>query len=51
MYTRIMIIITSEKASIEEIKKMLEDFESYIKVVIDVDKKILAGRGDRHFDA
>ena len=30
---------------------MLEDFDSYIKVVIDIENKILAGGGDRHFDA
>lgn len=46
-----MIVITHQKATEEQIQQMLEDFESYIKVVIDIDNKILAGGGDRHFDA
>jgi len=46
-----MIIITTIKPTEEEIDKMLEDFESYIKVVIDIEEGILAGGGDRHFDA
>ncbi len=46
-----MIIITTQKATEEQIKQMLEDFESYIKVVIDIENKILGGGGERHFDA
>lgn len=46
-----MVIIIDKKANKEQITKMLEDFDSYIKVVIDIDKGILAAGGDRHFDA
>lgn len=45
-----MVIIISKKASKEEIRKMAEDFDGYIKVVVDVDKGILAGGGERHVD-
>ena len=46
-----MILIVSKKATFEEIKKMSEDFDGYIKVVVDLEKKIFAGGGKRHFDA
>ena len=46
-----MIILTNKKATKVELEQMLEDFESYIKVVIDIDNKILAGESDRYFDA
>lgn len=46
-----MIIIIKRKATPEQIKKMAEDFDGYIKVVIDVKENILAGGGERHFDA
>lgn len=46
-----MIIIVDKKATKDEIKKMAEDFEGFIKVVVDIDKKLLAGGGERHFDA
>ena len=29
---------------------MAQDYEGYIKVVVDVELKILAGGGERHFD-
>ncbi len=47
-----MILILKKKATEEEIKKMAEDFgEGYIKVIVDVEQGILAGGGERHFDA
>lgn len=46
-----MILIIRRKATEEEIKKMEEDFNGYIKVVVDVDQKILVGGGKRHVDA
>ena len=47
-----MIIVISKKATEEELEKMAEDFGGdYIKVVIDVSMSILAGGGERHFDA
>lgn len=47
-----MILIIRKKATKEEIQKMAEDFGgAYIKVVIDIERRILAGGGERHFDA
>lgn len=46
-----MILIMRTKATQEEIKKMSEDYQGYIKVVVDVERKILAGGGERHSDA
>ena len=45
-----MIIILNKKGSSEEIQKMSGEFDGYIKVVVDIDKRILAGGGSRHFD-
>ena len=45
-----MLLVISEKAAGDEIKKMAEDFDGYIKVVVDIEKGILAGGGERHFD-
>ena len=43
-------IIIQKRATKKQIKKMVEQFEGYIKLVVDVEKGILAGGGDRHFD-
>ena len=43
-------MIIREKATKEELNKLSRHFDGYIKVVVDIDKKILAGGGDRHFD-
>ena len=45
-----MIIVINKKAAIEQIQKMSEEFDGYIKIVVDIDKEILAGGGKRHFD-
>ena len=47
-----MIIIFKKRATEKELKKVAEDFdEIYIKVVVDVERQILAAGGERHFDA
>lgn len=47
-----MILIFEKKATNEEIKKVAEDFGGlYIKVVVDIEREILAAGGERHFDA
>lgn len=46
-----MILVIRKKATEEEIKKMAEDFDGFIKVVVDLEQEILAGGGERHFDA
>lgn len=46
-----MILIIRKKATREELQKMAEDLDGYIKIVIDVEQKILAGGGKKHVDA
>src|SRR3990167_3398771 len=46
-----MILIIRAKASDKDIKKMARDFDGYIKLVVDTEKEILAGGGERHVDA
>ncbi|MBI3397606.1 hypothetical protein HY045_03965 [Candidatus Woesebacteria bacterium] len=43
-------LIIKKKASKKEIGELSEHFSGYIKVVVDVERKILAGGGDRHAD-
>ena len=45
-----MLLIIRKKATQDEISRMAEDFDGYIKVVVDVGQEILAGGGERHFD-
>lgn len=45
-----MLIIVQKKATDGQIKKMAEDFDGYIKVVVDIHEGILAGGGKRHFE-
>lgn len=44
------IIILRSKASPEQIEKMAENYQGYIKLVVDVKRKILAGGGEKHVD-
>ena len=46
-----VILIIRKKASEEEIEKMAEDFDGYIKIVVDVEREILAAGGKKHVDA
>ena len=46
-----MIIIVTKKITKDETEKVAEDFDGYIKVVVDIKQKILAAGGERHFDA
>jgi len=45
-----MLLTINKKATQEEIKKMAEDFDGYIKVVVDIFQEVLAGGGKRHFE-
>lgn len=45
-----MIIILTKKATEEQIKKMCHEFGNYIKVVVDIEKGILAGGAAMHYD-
>lgn len=45
-----MLIILTQKTTPEQIEKMSEDYDGYIKFVVDVGKKIVAGGGERHVE-
>lgn len=45
-----MLLVIKKRAAKGEIKEMAEDFDGYIKLVVDVERKILAGGGERHFE-
>ena len=45
-----MLLIIKKKADEETIKKISEDLDGYVKVVIDVKRKILAAGGKLHVD-
>ncbi|MBP9700399.1 hypothetical protein KBD71_03925 [Candidatus Woesebacteria bacterium] len=45
-----MIITKAQPFSIEEIEKLKEQFEVYIKTVIDIEKKVCSAGMDRHFE-
>lgn len=46
-----MLLLISKKATKQQIQDIAEDFGGYIKVVVDIQKKILAGGGGMHADA
>lgn len=45
-----MLVLLSKKTDFETLKKASEDLDGYIKVVIDVKKKIMTVGGTRHVD-
>lgn len=46
-----MIITKTNPFTKEEIKRLKEQFSTYIKTVIDVDKKVCSAGADRHFES
>lgn len=46
-----MILTKSSAFTQEEIKKIRERFEVYVKTVIDIQQKICSAGGDRHFES
>lgn len=46
-----MIITKSQPFTKEEIKKLQEQFDVYIKTVIDIKRKICSAGADRHFES
>lgn len=46
-----MIVVLTGKASKSDIKKASEEFKDFIKIVIDIEKGILAAGGKLHADA
>lgn len=45
-----MIHIIREQATPEEMQEMLEMLETYVKLAVDIDRRILAGGGAMHAD-
>jgi len=45
-----MLIIIRSKIDSESLKQVAEDLKGYIKVVVDVRRKILSAGGDKHVD-
>ena len=45
-----MIVTTNEPYSFEEIEKLKERFEVYVKTVIDIELKVCSAGMDRHFE-
>jgi hypothetical protein len=45
-----MLLIVREKASAEILQKVAEDLDRYVKVVVDVRRKILSAGGKLHVD-
>ncbi len=45
-----MIHLIRERATQEQIREMMETLESYIKLAVDVERRVLAGGGAMHAD-
>ena len=45
-----MLILVTAKLSDEELSRAAEDFDGYIKVVVDIERRILAAGGKKHTD-
>ncbi len=45
-----MLIIFKEKATRKQIQKTAQDFDGYVKLVVDIEKETLAAGGERHVD-
>jgi len=45
-----MILILKEPATPEQVREMLQALETYIKLAVDVEREVLAGGGDLHYD-
>jgi hypothetical protein len=45
-----MIYLLTEKASLGQVKDMLQEYETMVKIVVDIRRNILAGGGEMHAD-
>lgn len=45
-----MLLLITKKATKEEIYSIALDYDGYIKLVVDVERKILTGGGERHVE-
>ena len=49
-YNILMLILLTKKADQEILKKVAKDLDGYVKVVIDVKKRIMTAGGTKHVD-
>jgi hypothetical protein len=49
-YNRVMIHILRSNATTEQVAEMLKEYESMIKIVVDIRRRVLAGGGEMHSD-
>ncbi|MBG1266003.1 DUF5674 family protein [Nostoc sp. WHI] len=45
-----MILIIREAATSEQIEEMLKTWEVFIKIAVDIERKVIAGGGVRHYE-
>ena len=45
-----MLILVESPINDQDLEKTAEDFEGYVKVVVDVEREILTAGGKRHFE-
>ena len=45
-----MILVMKKKVASTQLKQMAEDYDGYIKLVVDLEREILAGGGEKHVD-
>ena len=45
-----VLLVIRKKAAKKEIEEMAKDLDGYVKVVVDIERKILTGGGERHVD-
>ena len=45
-----MIVILRDRATPDQVAEMLQAFGTYIKLAVDVEREIVAGGGDLHYD-
>jgi hypothetical protein len=45
-----MIYVLRDKATLDQVTEMLKEYESMIKIVVDIRRQILAGGGEMHSD-
>jgi hypothetical protein len=45
-----MILLLRDRATAEQFEQMLQQHKFYIKTAVDIERRVLAGGGDLHYD-
>ncbi len=45
-----LIFIIRDRATLEQLERMLEAFGLFIKIAVDIEREILAGGAERHYE-